>query len=302
MRTLMWVAAGLVAVLAVAGLWLFSLVRSLEVEQVTDDVFVIRGMGGNVGVLRTGEGAVIVDTMTFPLQGERIRERAEELTGEPVAIVINTHYHSDHTHGNPAFAPGTRVVATKATLHHLKTLDADFWQGEAAENLPNETIERAKQIKLGDKTIRVFYLGNGHTNGDLVAWFMEDRVVHLGDLFFHRHYPRIDVEAGGSAIEWGDTLDQVFALDFDHVIPGHGATTNEAGLRQFQAFMRQLAEVGEETKTLPLERAIAEAKLSEDAGYEPLEPAWLLGLTREAAIEQAWQEARDLDSGMGIEH
>lgn len=302
MRTLMWVAAGLVAVLAVAGLWLFSLVRSLEVEQLTDDVFVIRGMGGNVGVLRTGEGAVIVDTMTFPLQGERIRERAEELTGEPVAIVINTHYHSDHTHGNPAFAPGTRVVATKATLHHLKTLDADFWQGEAAENLPNETIERAKQIKLGDKTIRVFYLGNGHTNGDLVAWFMEDRVVHLGDLFFHRHYPRIDVEAGGSAIEWGDTLDQVFALDFDHVIPGHGATTNEAGLRQFQAFMRQLAEVGEETKTLPLERAIAEAKLSEDAGYEPLEPAWLLGLTREAAIEQAWQEARDLDSGMGIEH
>ena len=302
MRTLMWVVAGLVAVLAVAGLWLFSLVRSLEVEQVTDDVFVIRGMGGNVGVLRTGEGAVIVDTMTFPLQGERIRERAEELTGEPVAIVINTHYHSDHTHGNPAFAPGTRVVATKATLHHLKTLDADFWQGEAAENLPNETIERAKQIKLGDKTIRVFYLGNGHTNGDLVAWFMEDRVVHLGDLFFHRHYPRIDVEAGGSAIEWGDTLDQVFALDFDHVIPGHGATTNEAGLRQFQAFMRQLAEVGEETKTLPLERAIAEAKLSEDAGYEPLEPAWLLGLTREAAIEQAWQEARDLDSGMGIEH
>ena len=302
MRTLMWLAAGLVALLAVAGLWLFSAVRSLEVEQVTDDVFVIRGMGGNVGVLRTGEGAVIVDTMTFPFQGERIRERAEELTGEPVAIVINTHYHSDHTHGNPAFAPGTRVVATKATLHHLKTLDADFWQGEAAENLPNETIERAKQIKLGDKTIRVFYLGNGHTNGDLVAWFMEDRVVHLGDLFFHRHYPRIDVEAGGSAIEWGDTLDQVFALDFDHVIPGHGATTNEAGLRQFQAFMRQLAEVGEETKTLPLERAIAEAKLSEDAGYEPLEPAWLLGLTREAAIEQAWQEARDLDSGMGIEH
>jgi cyclase len=296
MRSLMWIAGGLIAVVVIAGLWLFQVVWTLEVERVTDDVFVIHGVGGNVGVLRTGAGSVIVDTMTFPLQGERIRERAEELTGEPVAIVINTHYHADHTHGNPAFEPGTRVVATKATLHHLKTRDAEFWQGDAAENLPNETIERAKEIKLGNKTVRVFYLGDGHTNGDLVAWFMEDRVVHLGDLLFYRHYPRIDIEAGGSAKKWGDTLDQVFALDFDHVIPGHGKTTDAEGLRQFQAFMHQLARVGEQTKGLPLDLAIAEAKLTEDEGYEPLRPVWLLGITRESVIGQAWQEARDLDT------
>lgn len=293
MRKLAWFAVGLVGVFLAVGLYLFQLVRSLEVEQVTDDVFVIRGLGGNVGVLRTGAGAVIVDTMTLEIQGELIRELAEELAGEPVALVINTHYHSDHTHGNPGFRPGTRVVATEATLHHMKTIDGEYWQGEAADFLPNDTIDKAKKIQLGNKTVRVFYLGDGHTDGDLVAWFVEDRVVHVGDLLFHGHYPRIDLAAGGSALAWGDTLDGVFALDFDHVIPGHGVTTDRRGLRGFQAFMRQLAQVGEQTKEMELQQAIAEAELTADAGFEPLEPAWILGLNRESAIREAWTEARE---------
>jgi glyoxylase-like metal-dependent hydrolase (beta-lactamase superfamily II) len=64
--------------------------------------------------------------MTLPLQGQRIREKARELTGAETVLVINTHYHLDHTHGNPAFEPGTRVLSTERTLSHLKALDADF--------------------------------------------------------------------------------------------------------------------------------------------------------------------------------
>ena len=55
----------------------------------------------------------MVDTMTFRLQGKRIRELAEQLGGGPTQAVINTHHHADHSHGNPGFAPGTRVIATQ---------------------------------------------------------------------------------------------------------------------------------------------------------------------------------------------
>ena len=74
--------------------------------KVTDDVHMISGLGSNVGVLRTRDGALVVDTMTFAMQGRAIREHAEKLAG-PVQVLVNTHYHLDHTHGNPAFAPGT---------------------------------------------------------------------------------------------------------------------------------------------------------------------------------------------------
>ena len=105
-------------------------------ERVTDDVHAVRGLGGNVGVLRTSAGAVVVDTMTFRIQGERIRELAERLAGGPIQVVINTHYHVDHTHGNPGFAPGTRVVATERTRDYLLALDASYWDGKAEQTLP----------------------------------------------------------------------------------------------------------------------------------------------------------------------
>ena len=134
--------AVVVAVLAIAVALIFGYRRAtdLEVVQLTDDVHVIYGMGGNVAVLSTDRGALVVDTMTFRAQGARILELAEQLSGGPVQGIVNTHYHMDHTHGNPAFPPGTRVVATDRTLAYLKKLDANYWKGDAAGTLPNETF------------------------------------------------------------------------------------------------------------------------------------------------------------------
>ena len=92
-----------VVLIAVVGGYVFMQVRALDVEQLSDDLYVLRGFGGNTAVLRTDAGTVVVDTMTLPLQGTRIRETARELTGADTVLLINTHYHLDHTHGNPAF-------------------------------------------------------------------------------------------------------------------------------------------------------------------------------------------------------
>lgn len=270
-----------------------SHVQSLEQIAVTDDVWMISGLGGNVGVLRTGEGTVIVDTMTFTVQGDAIRKLAEELTGEPVRVVINTHYHLDHTHGNPAFERGTRVISTARTLEHLKKRDASYWEDEAAYLLPNETFNSDQTLELGRKTIRLFHPGRGHTDGDLVALFVEDRVLHAGDLFFNHRYPNIDLEAGGSVQKWGNTLDQILPLAYDQIIPGHGALTNREGLQQFQRFIRQLANVGTDAaaKGRSLEETIRQADFTEDAGYENMEIPLILGLNREFVLRRSWEEA-----------
>ena len=167
------IAAGvLLCVVGVSAVLLWEEVGSVESEAVTPDVFVITGMGGNVGVLKTAAGAVVVDTMTFEMQGEAIREQAVALGGGP--------------------------------------------GGDAAAHLPDQTFD--EELRIGGKTIRAIHLGRGHTDGDLVVLFVEDRVLHAGDLFFKARYPNIDLEAGGSIRAWTATLDRVLELDFDRVI------------------------------------------------------------------------------------
>ncbi len=268
-RWLGWITAGLVVVLGVGAIYLYLLVTSLESEPVSGDVHLIQGLGGNVGVLRTDRGAVVVDTMTFRLQGKRIRELAERLGGGPTQAVINTHYHVDHSHGNPGFAPGTRVVATRRTRDYLDALDAGYWEGDAGQTLPNDLFADEHEMRIGGKTIRSLHLGRGHTGGDLVVLFVEDRVLHTGDLCFNGRYPNIDLEAGGSIPGWIATLDRVLALDFDRVIPGHGAVTDRNGILAFQGFLRELWSVGQQAAQagLSLEETLARHTLTTDEGY-----------------------------------
>jgi len=292
-RILALSAAGLLVALGVAAIYVYQTVTSLTSVAVTDDVHMIQGAGGNVGVLRTDRGAVVVDTMTFRMQGERIRELAEKLGGGPTQAIVNTHYHGDHTHGNPGFAPKSRVVATRRTLDFLRALDAGYWQGAAAETLPNDVFDDRHEMRIGDKTIRSLYLRWGHTGGDLVVQFVEDRVLHTGDLCFNARYPRVDLEAGGSIVAWIATLDRVLELDFDAVIPGHGAVTDRQGILSFQRFLRELWNVGQEAarEGRSLEETLAVATLSEDEGYGVIAVPLVFRIDRDFVIQRAWEEA-----------
>jgi glyoxylase-like metal-dependent hydrolase (beta-lactamase superfamily II) len=280
-------------VASVGAVYVYQRISTMDAVAVTDDVHVIEGLGGNVGVLATGDGAVVVDTMTFRLQGRRIRDLAERLGRGPTQAVVNTHYHSDHTHGNPAFASGMRVVATERTLGYLHATDASYWSGAAAGTLPNETFVDRHELRIGGKTIRLVHPGRGHTDGDLVVLFVEDRVVHTGDLFFNGRYPNIDLEAGGSVAEWAASIDRVLELDFDHVIPGHGPVTDREGLRDFQRFMRQLAAVGAQAARTgaSLDETRAAASLETDAGYEVMAIPFVMRWDRDFVIRRAWEEA-----------
>ena len=290
------IAGGLVAVvlLAVAGIAIYAYgqVSSFEMVRVTDDVHVIHGLGSNVGILRTDAGSVVVDTMTFQMQGREIRERARDVAG-PVQMIVNTHYHFDHTHGNPAFAAGLEVVSTQRTRAYIDLLDAAYWEGAAGETLPNATFEDERTVELGGKTVRLVHPGRGHTDGDLVVLFVEDRVVHTGDLFFNGRYPNIDLEAGGSVREWSATIDRILELDFDHVIPGHGPVTDAAGLRAFQRFVQQLAAAGSAAAAAgqSLDEMRAGAALDADDGYEVMAIPFVLRLDRDFVLRRAWEEA-----------
>ena len=294
MRRIVSVVVGIVLLLlGVGALLVFGKVNTLESERVTDDVSVLFGLGGNVGVLRTEVGAVVVDSMSFAMQGRAIRELADDLGGGPIQALVNTHYHIDHTHGNPGFAAGTRVIATNRTRDLLRFFDADYWEGGAAGTAPNETFDERHTLQVGGKTIRLLHLGRGHTDGDLVALFVEDRVIHTGDLFFHEFYPNIDLEAGGSVREWITTIDRILELDFDRVIPGHGQVSDREGLLAFQRFLRDLwdqaAAAVAASKALPETQQSVD--LRHDDGFGVISVPFVFAIDRDFVVGRAWQEA-----------
>jgi glyoxylase-like metal-dependent hydrolase (beta-lactamase superfamily II) len=150
----------------------------------------------------------------------------------------------------------------------------------------------SRELAIGGKTMRLIHPGAGHTDGDLVVLFVEDRVIHMGDLFFNRRYPRIDRPGGGSARAWISSLDRALELDFDRVIPGHGEISDAAGVQAFQDF---LAEAVREVEAAiaagkSREQAQIEIDLESDSGYGPggLPPIVVLDLP--SMLGEVWDE------------
>jgi glyoxylase-like metal-dependent hydrolase (beta-lactamase superfamily II) len=106
--------------------------------------------------------------------------------------------------------------------------------------LPRITFSDETQVFLGGKEVLAKHLGRGHTNGDAIVYFPSERVVHSGDLFVNGLAPFIDYSAGGSIVEWDQTLARVLEFDFDIVIPGHGPVGKKADLVKWRQTLAAL--------------------------------------------------------------
>ena len=214
--------------MALGGLWTaYSLPQrqaDLQIEKVADSLHVIVGGGGNVGVLITDDGVVLVDDK-FERHVPEILAKVKALTAQPVRYVLNTHHHGDHTGGNPPLAKSAEIIAHRNARRNMEK--------NSQPGLPKITFDSEPSLFLGGKEVRARYFGRGHTDGDAVIYFPALKVVHMGDLYLTGS-PFIDYAAGGSAVEWDQTLEAALKLDFETVIPGHGAVTTREGLVEWR--------------------------------------------------------------------
>ena len=80
---------------------------TLTIEEVADNLYIVIGSGGNVGVLVTDEGVILIDDK-FEQNYDEIVRNVSSVMNQPIRYVINTHYHSDHAGGNSRFPGGRR--------------------------------------------------------------------------------------------------------------------------------------------------------------------------------------------------
>ena len=95
-------------------------VDNITVEKVKDNLFVLRGGGGNTAVFVTAKGVTLVDTKN-PGWGQPLLDKVKTLTDKPVTTVINTHVHYDHVSGNVAMPATAEIVAHANTAKSIAT-------------------------------------------------------------------------------------------------------------------------------------------------------------------------------------
>jgi len=202
----------------------------LDTIKIKDDLFVIHNdfVPGNTTVLVTNEGVVLVDDK-FEIDHESIMAQLKKITNQPVKYVINTHYHGDHSGGNPKLqALGAQVITSQQAREKMAEIKQP--------GMANVTLDNSLRLFIGGKRIEMYRFGRAHTDGDIVVLFPDHRVLAAGDMFtFGDATPQlIDYAGGGSARDWTGTLDGALKLEFDQVVPGHGLVTTKQEMRKFR--------------------------------------------------------------------
>ena len=98
----MLVAVGLMSITVAAFRQGEAPARVVDVEKLKDNLYMMKGGGGNSAVLITANGVIVVDTKN-PGWGQPLLDKIRSVTDKPVTTIINTHTHGDHVSGNVEF-------------------------------------------------------------------------------------------------------------------------------------------------------------------------------------------------------
>jgi len=207
---------------------------------VRDGLYMLQGSGGNIGVSVGADGAFIVDDQFAPLT-DKIVAAIAELTDQPVAFVVNSHFHYDHTDGNENFGrAGAYIVAQDNARRRMEATQV-LASGRVQEpydevGLPTITFFDAMRFYFNGNTVELVNTGDGHTDGDVQVYFRESNVMHTGDMFVRYGLPFIDQANGGSLDGMIDALWKIDGMIDDDtiLIPGHGQLSSRADLRAYR--------------------------------------------------------------------
>lgn len=200
----------------------------ITAQAVAGDVYMLQGPGGNIGILATDKGLLLVDDKFSPL-AKKIENAMQSIENKPLKYVINTHYHGDHTGGNAFFAQKAPIFAHENVRNRL-SMDS-----ENQESLPVVTYQDGIKIYLDNEEVMLSHLPAGHTDGDTFVYFKKANVLHTGDLFFEVGFPYVDLKSGGTVKGYLASVKAMLASTPDNVIiiPGHGKITNKQRLKDF---------------------------------------------------------------------
>ena len=240
-------------------------------EQLSANVYVLYGAGGNMALVTGEQQNYLIDDQFAPLS-DKILFKIKSINDKPLAYVLNTHWHGDHTGGNENLAKeGALIIASDRVYDRLKE-----GQQSARRNTPPAAPGALPVISFSDQMhlryrqdahIHAMHVNDAHTDGDSFYYFPDENVIHLGDNFFNGKYPFIDIDSGGDIDGLLSNLKMAQAMldDDSKIIPGHGPAATLKDLKAYTHVLESCVEILRELRDngLTVDEIVAEKPLAE---------------------------------------
>lgn len=206
---------------------------TITTHKVTDNIYMLEGRGGNIGV-STGEDGVLIIDDQYANMSDAIKDALKKLGDGKLEYVLNTHHHGDHTGGNVTFGAEATIVAHENVYKRLAT-DRTLKDARLRKGLPTFTFADSLSMHFNGEEIKMIHFPTGHTDTDSVIFFTDSKVVHMGDHFFSGYFPFIDLSAGGDVESYMNNVRTVLSMlkGDEKIIPGHGPLSTPEDLKNF---------------------------------------------------------------------
>lgn len=212
----------------------------ITLEPVAPSIYMLTGQGGNMGLSVGDDATFLIDDQFAPLT-EKIVAAVGTVSDRPVDYVLNTHWHGDHTGGNENLGKEGALILAHDKVRTRMAEGMIRPSGRVAEPappsaLPVITFGDTLTLHLNGHTIRGIHTPQAHTDGDIIVFFAEANVMHMGDTFFNGWYPFIDTQSGGTVdglIEAAETA-LAIADEKTRIIPGHGPLSTRQDLQTYR--------------------------------------------------------------------
>lgn len=225
---------------------------TVEVTPIKANLYLLQGKGGNVLASVGDDGILIIDD-DYAGFGPAYHQALKSLSttdGVP-RLVLNTHWHLDHTGGNTYWGERGSVILAHTNVYERMSTQQDMAffdntvEPSPAVALPTVTYGDTITLHFNHDLLRVQHFPSGHTDGDSVVFFTGENVVHMGDHYFKNLFPFVDIGSGGNVLSFTANVAAVLEQIDDQtvIVPGHGALATRAELTNYHQMLEATTDI-----------------------------------------------------------
>ncbi|MFC1692096.1 MBL fold metallo-hydrolase [Candidatus Latescibacterota bacterium] len=162
-------------------------VQPVQFKKLSERLYEVLGGQGARGGAYIGDNEVLfIDSKMDNKSVDQVIEGIKKITDKPIKYLVNTHSDGDHVRGNQYFPKTILFIAhencRKEFFHVDSKSNPSEWNNpELASFVPSITFRDKMDIYLGSKKVELWYFGIGHTTGDIVVYFPEEKTAFIGD-------------------------------------------------------------------------------------------------------------------------
>lgn len=221
----------------------------VSLKKISDNLYEISGGRGANGGLYIGDnGLLVIDAKMDKKSVDQVLAEIKKITEKPIIYLVNTHSDGDHITGNRFFPESVTFVSHENCRKDFFRPDRDgsaseWTKEELAPFIPSITFTDKMDIYLGSKNIELRYFGVGHTTGDAVVYFPEEKTAFLGDQLFMTRPQLIHSYKGGNSFEHIKTLTKMLdTLEAGHFCSGHSEMVSRDEIRNRMLYVKNFQE------------------------------------------------------------